>query len=267
MIHSLRHAVPAACLLVASVAAAPQFPVPSDVVALAAVKVALPSLPDGTSPSEELDGPVAVRVRVSREGAVTSAKALSGPKPMRKPAEAAATAWDFRPMKKGKDPTDVEATIYFVYSHAENRVYTQGPRGAYYGRPGTVLALAGGELPADAPEGAGLSRMPPEPQPAADDSAPQVVQGGVIAGKAIRQRPPVYPPGARARGIQGKVIVQVLVSTSGFVVWARPLAGPPDLGDAAVAAAREWRFSQTLLAGEPVPVVGTIDFNFFSTTR
>jgi TonB family protein len=254
------------CLALVLLAAAPQFPVPSDVVALAAVKIALPSLPEGASPSEELDGPVAVRVRVSKQGAVTSAKALSGPKPMRKPAEAAATAWEFRPMTKGKDPTDVEATIYFVYSHAENRVYTQGPRGAYYGRPGAVLALAGGELPADAPEGAGLSRMPPERQPAADP-APQVVQGGVIAGKAIRQRQPVYPPGARARGIQGKVIVQVLVSTSGFVVWARPLAGPPDLGDAAVAAAREWRFSQTLLAGEPVPVVGTIDFNFFSTTR
>jgi len=34
------------------------------------------------------------------------------------------------------------------------------------------------------------------------------------------------------------------------------------LKDAAVDAARQWKFSPTTLAGEPVKVVGTLTFNF-----
>jgi outer membrane biosynthesis protein TonB len=40
------------------------------------------------------------------------------------------------------------------------------------------------------------------------------------------------------------------------------VSGHPLLKEAAVAAARGWKFSPTLLTGTPVKVIGTITFNF-----
>jgi periplasmic protein TonB len=62
--------------------------------------------------------------------------------------------------------------------------------------------------------------------------------------------------------VSGTVVVEVTVDEEGSVLSARPLSGPPLLQDAAVAAAKGWRFKPTLLGGLPVKVIGTITFNF-----
>jgi protein TonB len=90
----------------------------------------------------------------------------------------------------------------------------------------------------------------------------QRVSGGVLSGKATSRPQPAYPPMARAAGVEGTVIVEVTVSESGSVISAKALSGHPLLRDAAVAAARNWRFTPTLLSGTPVKVIGTIAFNF-----
>jgi len=46
------------------------------------------------------------------------------------------------------------------------------------------------------------------------------------------------------------------------VISARAISGHPLLKDAAVNAARGWKFSPTMLTGVPVKVIGTITFNF-----
>jgi protein TonB len=56
--------------------------------------------------------------------------------------------------------------------------------------------------------------------------------------------------------------VEVIVDTDGNVLSARAVSGHPLLKDAAVAAARGWKFTATLLDGLPVSVIGTITFNF-----
>jgi protein TonB len=88
------------------------------------------------------------------------------------------------------------------------------------------------------------------------------VSAGVLSGKAIARPQPPYPQMARAAGIEGAVVVEVTVSESGSVISARAVSGHPLLRDAAVQAARGWRFSPTQLSGVPVKVIGTITFNF-----
>jgi TonB family protein len=106
---------------------------------------------------------------------------------------------------------------------------------------------------------------PPAPEMPGSYSPPEPVQrvsGGVLAGKAIERPQPVYPQMARAAGIEGAVVVEVTVSESGSVISAHAVSGHPLLRDAAVQAARGWRFTPTVLSGKPVKVIGTITFNF-----
>jgi TonB family protein len=89
-----------------------------------------------------------------------------------------------------------------------------------------------------------------------------VVSGGVLNGKAVSKPQPAYPPIAKAAGASGTVTVQVLVDEEGNVVSASAVSGHPLLQQAAVAAAREAKFSPTLLSGQPVKVSGVVTYNF-----
>lgn len=95
------------------------------------------------------------------------------------------------------------------------------------------------------------------------DSPPDLtIRGGVLNGKAISKPAPAYPPIARAARSSGMVVVQVKIDRCGNVVSAEAVSGAPLLRQAAVDAAKKWRFSPTLLSGYPVKVIGTITFNF-----
>ena len=98
----------------------------------------------------------------------------------------------------------------------------------------------------------------------AQETAPIIVRksGGVLQESADRRVEPTYPPLAKAARITGSVVVEVLVDEQGNVSAARAISGHPLLKDAAVSAARGWKFKPTLLAGSPVRVIGTLTFNF-----
>ncbi|HEX8098176.1 MAG TPA: energy transducer TonB, partial [Pyrinomonadaceae bacterium] len=109
-------------------------------------------------------------------------------------------------------------------------------------------------------DGTGLSQ-PPLITPSAEGRG-SVMTGGVLNGKAISKPVPAYPPIARAANASGTVMVQVLVDESGNVISASAVSGHPLLQAAAVAAAREAKFSQTLLSGQPVKVRGLLTYEF-----
>jgi protein TonB len=85
---------------------------------------------------------------------------------------------------------------------------------------------------------------------------------GVINGLATNLPKPNYPAAAIAVNIQGKVDVQVLIDESGRVVSAKAVSGNALLRSAAVAAARNARFTPTTLSNVPVKVTGVIVYNF-----
>lgn len=106
------------------------------------------------------------------------------------------------------------------------------------------------------------SDAPPPPKKPTPPQVPKVVSGGVLNGKAISKPQPAYPPIAKAAKASGTVTVQVLVDESGKVVSAHAVSGHPLLQQSAVAAARQAKFSPTLLSGQPVKVSGVITYNF-----
>jgi protein TonB len=106
---------------------------------------------------------------------------------------------------------------------------------------------------------------PPPPAPTPKPEPPPkktIVSGGVLNGKAISKPQPAYPPIAKAARASGTVTVQIVVDESGRVIQASAVSGHPLLQQAAVAAARQARFSPTLLSGQPVKVSGVITYNF-----
>ena len=102
----------------------------------------------------------------------------------------------------------------------------------------------------------------PPPKAAATPAPPKTISGGVLNGKAISKPQPAYPPIAKAAKASGTVTVQVLVDERGNVISASAVSGHPLLKPSAVAAARQAKFSPTLLSGTPVKVSGVIIYNF-----
>lgn len=94
------------------------------------------------------------------------------------------------------------------------------------------------------------------------ESVPKQISGGVLNGKAVSLPKPPYPAAARAVGASGGVSVQVLIDTEGNVASATAVSGHPLLRAAAVEAARNAKFSPTMLMGQPVKVSGIITYNF-----
>lgn len=94
-------------------------------------------------------------------------------------------------------------------------------------------------------------------------SPPIKVGGGVQQSKLIYKVEPEYPESAKAVGLSGKVVLQVTVNERGHVSDVEATEGHPVLSNAATAAVGRWRYSTTLLSGEPVPVTTTVTV-FFS---
>jgi TonB family protein len=98
---------------------------------------------------------------------------------------------------------------------------------------------------------------PPPPSPKG-----LTISGGVLNGKAVSKPEPTYPATARAVHATGMVTVQVTVDETGNVVSATAITGQPLLQAAAVAAARQAKFTPTRLSGQPVKVSGVLTYNF-----
>ncbi|MFN7931632.1 MAG: energy transducer TonB, partial [Blastocatellia bacterium] len=73
---------------------------------------------------------------------------------------------------------------------------------------------------------------------------------------------PVYPAEAAAARATGAVQVAITVAEEGHVISAEAVSGHPLLREAAVAAAKQWRFHPTELSGVPVKIQGILTFNF-----
>ena len=106
------------------------------------------------------------------------------------------------------------------------------------------------------PEPPAIKEPPPAPKPAVPTTL------GVVNGSATYLPKPPYPAAAVAVNAQGKVSVQVTIDEDGRVVSARAVDGHPLLRGVAEAAAKQAKFSPTLLSKVPVKVTGVIVYNF-----
>ena len=74
--------------------------------------------------------------------------------------------------------------------------------------------------------------------------------------------PPAYPDSARDAGVQGLVLVEALVCSSGMIFETRVIQSIPMLDQAAVTAIRQWLFEPARVNKEPVAVWVAIPIRF-----
>jgi len=73
---------------------------------------------------------------------------------------------------------------------------------------------------------------------------------------------PEYPEQAKRARLQGIVILMVTLDEEGKVADMKVIRGDAAFTDAALAAVRQWKYSPTLVGGEPVPVIATVTVPF-----
>jgi periplasmic protein TonB len=105
---------------------------------------------------------------------------------------------------------------------------------------------------------------PPPPPPHSRDkmSPPHKIGGDVLAGKLLFKVDPKYPRLAQLTHVSGSVILEATVDEEGNVVGIKVLSGHVLLNDAAVEAVKQWKYSPTVLNGEPIKVQAAITINF-----
>jgi TonB family protein len=90
----------------------------------------------------------------------------------------------------------------------------------------------------------------------------QLTNVGSLLDKATQKVSPNYPAIARNAHVTGVVTVYLEIDEQGAVTAINRTDGPPLLRQAAVDAARKWKFKPTIIEGKPARVLGFIVFNF-----
>jgi protein TonB len=96
----------------------------------------------------------------------------------------------------------------------------------------------------------------------AQDDKPIRVGGNVQQANRISLVTPVYPAEAKQKRIEGTVKLEVLIGKDGHVAQITPVSGPAELIQSATDAVLGWVYKPTLLNGEPVNVLTTVDVNY-----
>jgi protein TonB len=90
------------------------------------------------------------------------------------------------------------------------------------------------------------------------------VGGNIKAPTKVVNVNPVFPASMRTAGRGGVVPLDALIGADGSVVFVRVVSANvhPDFAEAATEAVRQWKFTPTLLNGQPVEVLMTVTINF-----
>ena len=137
--------------------------------------------------------------------------------------------------------------------------------GVVAGTPGTLISggVAGG-VSEGVSEGVsgGVSLNAPN---ASNPPSRIRVGGNAQSSNLIKKVTPMYPPDAKAAGIQGTVRFTATIGKDGTITNLELVSGHPLLVESAQSAVSQWVYRPTLLNGNPVEVVTQIDVNFTLT--
>ena len=90
------------------------------------------------------------------------------------------------------------------------------------------------------------------------------IGGEIEASKLVTKVQPVYPEAAKAAGIQGKVVLHAVIGMDGTPLSLQVVntEADPELVRASIEAVSRWRYSPTLLNGQPIEVDTVVMVNF-----
>jgi TonB family protein len=109
------------------------------------------------------------------------------------------------------------------------------------------------------------ARRPAQPTPPPASSGVVRVGGNIKPPAKVFNVAPVYPASMQAAGLEGAVKLDVLIATNGTVASVRVVGAQvhPAFAQSASDAVKQWKFTPTLLNGQPVEVEMTVSM-FFS---
>jgi protein TonB len=109
---------------------------------------------------------------------------------------------------------------------------------------------------------------PPAPPPPKPRSAPQNLPDGAQAAEPDDgNRMPEFPESARAAGVEGLVILKIVVSENGAVKDIQVMKGEEPFVSAAVSAVKTWRYRPASFQGEPIAVFKIVKVPFKLSAR
>jgi periplasmic protein TonB len=123
-------------------------------------------------------------------------------------------------------------------------------------------ALTGQSVALPSSESAPTNLAPPPPVEQPAPEGPLSVGGDVKAPQAISSPAVSYPEIARQAGVEGNVVVRIVIDKTGKVTDAKALSGPMLLRDAAVRSLRERKYAPSQLNGQPISVVMLVTIQF-----
>lgn len=91
---------------------------------------------------------------------------------------------------------------------------------------------------------------------------PKICTGGVVNKTATFFPTPEYPKKAKKDGLEGTVIIMVIIDEEGKVSKADFCSGNPVFKKVSLKTAKKARFNPTTLSGQRVKVSGVIIYNF-----
>jgi TonB family protein len=100
------------------------------------------------------------------------------------------------------------------------------------------------------------ARRPTQPAPPPASAGVVRVGGNIKQPTKVFNVAPVYPAAMQAAGLEGNVKLDVLIATDGTVASVQVVSAQvhPAFAAAAVTAVKQWKFTPTLLNGQPVEV-------------
>jgi protein TonB len=102
-------------------------------------------------------------------------------------------------------------------------------------------------------------------QSPAEAAVPAQLAPEIASTLAVSKIPAVYPEKAHANGIQGTVVLSVLITETGAVKEAVAVSGDPDLAQAAIDAMKQWKYRPFAVDGKAMPVQTQVSFDFHIT--
>ena len=147
-------------------------------------------------------------------------------------------------------PTEAPSAINPERERSEQPV-PDLPLGDDTAPPGTIGAVVDGSV-----------RLTPVPLPLPKPTGPIRVSELLQSPKKIVDMRPVYPDVARQARIEGTVILEAVLDRNGRVDQVRVVKSVPLLDPAALDAVRQWRYTPSVLNGQPVAVLMTVTIRF-----
>ena len=181
-------------------------------------------------------GAVVLHAIIGKDGMVETLTAISGAEMLRFAAIDAVRQWRYTPYLLNGQPVEVDTTVTVSFNLTDTTAVTS--------------------VPGDQP-GAETGAAPP-----AAPTRIARIAGGVMAGQILTKVPPVYPDEAKAKHIDGTVVMRAVIGRDGNIANLTVISGPEELRSSAVDAVSQWTYRPYLLNGQPTEVDTTITVNY-----